>query len=98
MEHVAEPTPEPTMTEIMAAITRLDEHVEEGADALGAKVDGLGAKVDGLEDRLVQRTELLRADIAGLKAESAIEQAYGRDTAEALRRQNDRNAHGPRAA
>lgn len=61
--------------------------------------DSPGSKVTGLEDRMVQRTELLCTDIAGLKAESAIEQAYGRDTAEALRRRiADRNAHGPRAA
>lgn len=69
------------------------------ANDLGAKIDALGVKVEGLEDRMVQRTELLRADMADLKAESAIEQAYGRDTAEALRRHiADRNAHGPRAA
>jgi uncharacterized small protein (DUF1192 family) len=47
-----------------------------------------------LEDRLISRTELLRADIAGVKAEAAVEQAYGRDTAEALRRHiNDEIAH-----
>ena len=82
---MTEPTPEPTMADVLSAIA-----------GLGGE---LGAKIAGLEDRLVQRTELLRADIAGLKAESAIEQAYGRDTAEALRRHiADRNAHGPRAA
>jgi uncharacterized small protein (DUF1192 family) len=89
---MTEPTPEPTMADVLSAIAGL------GND-LGVKIDALGVKVEGLEDRMVQRTELLRADIAGLKAESAIEQAYGRDTAEALRRHiADRNAHGPRAA
>ncbi|HWG24989.1 hypothetical protein [Actinospica sp.] len=89
---MSEPTPEPTMTDVLSAIAGLGNH-------LGAKIDALDVKVEGLEDRLVQRTGLLRADIAGLKAESAIEQAYGRDTAEALRRHiADRNAHGPRAA
>jgi hypothetical protein len=82
---MSEPTPEPTMADVLSAIASLGSH--------------LGGKIEGLEDRMVQRTELLRADIAGLKAESAIEQAYGRDTAEALRRHiADRNAHGPRAA
>jgi uncharacterized small protein (DUF1192 family) len=89
---MTEPTPEPTMADVLSAIAGLGNN-------LGAKIDALGVKVEGLEDRMVQRTELLRADIAGLKAESAIEQAYGRDTAEALRRHiANRNAHGPRAA
>lgn len=92
MGDMTEPTPELTMADVLSAIANL------GSD-LGTKIDALGVKVDGLEDRMVQRTELLRADIAGLKAESAIEQAYGRDTAEALRRHiANRNAHGPRAA
>lgn len=92
MDDMTEPTPEPTMADVLSAITGLGNEI-------GTKFDALTSKVTGLEDRLVQRTELLRADIAGLKAESAIEQAYGRDTAEALRRHiADRNAHGPRAA
>jgi len=92
VDDMTEPIPEPTMANVLSAIADLGTEI-------GTKFDALTSKVTGLEDRMVQRTELLRADIAGLKAESAIEQAYGRDTAEALRRHiADRNAHGPRAA
>lgn len=64
---------------------------------LNGRLDQLDGRVVGLEDRLIQRTELLRADIAAVKAEAAVEQAYGKDTSEALRRHvQDPHGHGLR--
>jgi len=61
---------------------------------MGQRFDALDTRVTGLEDRLVDRTHLLRTDIAGMKAETAIEQANGKDTADALRQHiGDEIAH-----
>jgi len=67
------------MADVLAA-------VHSGFTAMGERFDALDVRVTGLEDRLVDRTELLRADIAGVKADLAIQEAYGKDTANALRR------------
>jgi uncharacterized small protein (DUF1192 family) len=61
---------------------------------MGQRFDALDTRVTGLEDRLVDRTHLLRTDIAGMKAETAIEQANGKDAADALRQHiGDEIAH-----
>jgi hypothetical protein len=83
---------EPTAADVLTALAAMEGR-------LTVRLDALDTRVAGLEDRLVQRTELLRADIAGVKAEAAVEQAYGKDTAEALRRHiQNQTAHGGRAA
>lgn len=89
------PQPEPTLADVLSAIAGLRSEMTSGFAASSERFDQLDAKVGGLEDRLVSRTQLLRADIAGIKAEAAVEQAYGQDAAEALRRHiTDPTAHG----
>jgi hypothetical protein len=83
-------SPEPTLTDVMAALAALTESVSGLADGQQAII----GRIDGLEDRMIDRFEAVRAELALIKADSAVEQAYGRDTAEAIRRHiHDPNAH-----
>jgi hypothetical protein len=63
---------------------------------------GFAASVErdnALADRLVSRTDLIRADVAGVKADLAIEEAFSKDTVIALKRHiADPNAHEQRDA
>ncbi len=83
---------EPSLADVLAAIAGLRA---ETAAGFAASVE----RDNALADRLVKRTELLRADIAAVKAEVAIGEAFGEDTVTALRRHvDDPHAHEQRAA
>lgn len=90
---------EPTLADVLAALTALQSTVTVLQDTVTA---GFGASVErdnALADRLVTRTDLIRADVAAVKAELAIEEAFGRDTVTALKRHAaDPHAHEQRAA
>lgn len=90
---------EPTLADLVAMLTALQSSV---ATLQGAVTDGFAASVErdeALADRLVSRTDLIRADIAGVKADLAIEEAFSKDTVVALKRHiGDPDAHGQRAA
>lgn len=79
---------EPTLADVLAAIAGMRAEMTAG---FAASVE----RDNALTDRLVKRTELLRADIAAVKAEVAIGEAFGEDTVTALQRHvADPNAHG----
>jgi len=83
---------EVSLADVLAAIAGLRT---ETAAGFAASVE----RDNALADRLVKRTELLRADIAAVKAEVAIGEAFGEDTVTALRRHlEDPQAHGGLAA
>lgn len=83
---------EVSLADVLAAVNGLRAEVAAG---FAASVE----RDHALADRLVKRTELLRAEIAGVKAELAIGEAYGEDTVTALQRHvADPNAHGGLAA
>lgn len=83
---------EALLSDVLAALTTLQETVTAG---FAASVE----RDNALADRLVTRTDLIRADVAAVKAELAIEEAFGRDTVTALKRHAaDPHAHEQRAA
>lgn len=90
---------EPTLADVVAMLTALQSSV---TTLQGTVTDGFAASVErdeALADRLVSRTDLIRADIAGVKADLAIEEAFSKDTVTALKRHvADPQAHGQRAA
>lgn len=79
--------PEPTITDVIAAIAAL-------AAAQRKSEERLTHRLDQLEDRMIDRFAKAREDSAGIKAQLAFEERFNRDTAEALRRHlEDPDAH-----
>lgn len=83
---------EVSLADVLAAVAAMRAEMTAG---FAASVE----RDNALADRLVTRTDLIRADVAAVKAELAIEEAFGRDTVTALKRHTaDPHAHEQRAA
>lgn len=75
------------LADLLAAVNTLRAEMTAGF-AVSVERD------NALAEWLVTRTQLLRADIAAVKAQVAIGEAFGEDTVTALHRQvADPNAH-----
>lgn len=88
---------EPTLADLMAAITSLAAGQEQIAQQVADSEARLTRRLDGLEDRMIDRFAKGREDAAGVKLAIAGLEAGERDTAEAVRRHVD-DGHNHRHA
>lgn len=90
---------EASLSDVLAALNGLASTVAALQETVTAGFAASVERDEALADRLVSRTDLIRADIAGVKADLAIEEAFSKDTVTALKRHvADPGAHGQRAA
>lgn len=86
--------PEPTNADILAAI----QHLSTSVAGLTEGQENLVGRLDALEDRMLNRFDQVRADLAGLKVDVGMLERYQRDTAEAVRRHVASDDHHRHAA